>query len=134
MDEQQRRIEVLKQTSLNDGHNLFINARTDIFLKTSDPEQHQALLPLAVQRGMAYKEAGADGLFIPGLKDPEMIKALCQAVALPVNIMTDIDVTADDFQALCRAGVARISVGPSPFLAMQDHMRQTAQSYAAFIR
>ena len=56
----------------------FINARTDIFLK-SKAEAHGGQIEEALGRGRAYAEAGADGLFVPGLGDEALIERVCAA-------------------------------------------------------
>ncbi|MEM8813126.1 MAG: isocitrate lyase/phosphoenolpyruvate mutase family protein [Pseudomonadota bacterium] len=111
---QQDRIKAVRRAGLDVGLSLFINARTDLFLKTSDPATHSGLVAKAVERGAAYRDAGADCFFVPGLSDPNLIKSICENVPLPVNIMV-LDTTAplDDMAA---AGVARISHGPAVFM------------------
>lgn len=97
---------------------VFINARTDMFLR-SKPELHsQAMVEEALTRADAYAKAGADGLFVPGLADPEKIRFICNRSPLPVNIMSKPGVTKR--AELAALGVARISYGPFPYrLAME---------------
>ncbi|MBZ6378938.1 hypothetical protein B5C34_10315 [Pacificimonas flava] len=105
---------------------VFINARTDIFLR-SPADDHERHFSAALARLEAYAEAGADGFFVPGLQDRRLIARLCEASALPVNIMmAPAGPTRNDLAAL---GVARTSHGPFPYLeAMQ---RLTDQARAA---
>jgi len=65
----------------------FINARTDIFLKAKPDTHNDSMLSEAIERASAYKEAGADGFFAPGLADEKLIERLCNEVELPVNII-----------------------------------------------
>jgi len=51
------------------GVALFINARTDIFLKLEPAAHNRQALAEALRRAEAYAEAGADGFFVPGLTD-----------------------------------------------------------------
>lgn len=64
---------------------LFINARTDLFLKEKDDSKHEGLMAEAKERAAAYAEAGASGFFVPGLTDPALIRNVCEAVSLPVK-------------------------------------------------
>ena len=95
------------------GVNIFINARTDLFLKEPDEARHEALLKAAIEREAAYRQAGASGFFVPRLAD-RLVAQLCDAVTLPVNVMaTSVDV---DVMSLTDRGVSRISHGPFPFI------------------
>jgi 2-methylisocitrate lyase-like PEP mutase family enzyme len=105
---------------------LFINARTDIFLKATDPATHAGLLDQAVERCVAYQEAGASGFFAPGLKDPDLIGALCQRSKLPVNIMTGPNGLAN--AKLAQLGVSRISYGPNSYRALMQNLQETARA------
>ena len=98
---------------------LFINARTDLFLKEMDKSQHAGLIGEAIKRAKAYAEAGASGFFAPLLTDPALIKELADAAALPLNIMSLPGGPSRDEMA--GAGAARISHGPFPYRqAMKD--------------
>jgi 2-methylisocitrate lyase-like PEP mutase family enzyme len=78
-----------------------------------------------VERGRAYAGAGADGLFVPGVADPETLAEFVRQVALPVNAMLlDLDMQLEPYR---RAGVARISFGPAPYLLAMTALRATAQ-------
>jgi 2-methylisocitrate lyase-like PEP mutase family enzyme len=96
------------------GAGMFINARTDVFLKEPDALRHAGLVPEAIARGQAYAAAGADGFFVPGLVDHALIAQICAGVDLPVNVMRVGDASVAD---LVGAGVARISHGPGPYRA-----------------
>lgn len=93
------------------GADFFINARTDLFLKTQDHDA--ALVDAAAERAAAYADAGASGFFSPGLADPALVERLTRAVALPVNLMAFPG--APDRASWAAAGVARISHGPYPY-------------------
>ena len=61
-----------------------------------------------IARLQAYAAAGADCLYAPGLREPDHIRAVVEAVApKPVNVLT-LGMTV---QALARLGVRRVSVG-----------------------
>jgi 2-methylisocitrate lyase-like PEP mutase family enzyme len=82
---------------------LFVNARTDVFLFGS------GRLDDVLTRATAYAEAGADGLFVPGLVDLPAIAELTTASPLPVNVM--VGPGAPPVADLAAAGVRRVSVG-----------------------
>jgi len=98
------------------GADFFINARTDIFLKSRDHDE--AKVEAALERAAAYAQAGASGFFAPGLADLALLERLCAASPLPVNFMAWPG--APPAAAIAATGVARISHGPFPWkLAMQ---------------
>lgn len=99
------------------GDAFFINARTDLFLQAK-PEAHAGLIDAALERARAYADAGASGLFVPGLADAALIAKVSAASPLPVNIMASPATPPAD--RLAGLGVARISHGPGAYrLAMQ---------------
>ncbi|GAA2139025.1 isocitrate lyase/phosphoenolpyruvate mutase family protein [Kitasatospora kazusensis] len=90
------------------GVPLFLNARTDLFLRgLGDPAGR---FDAAVARAHAFLDAGADGIFIPGVDDAETIAALAAAIPAPLNVMAAPG--APTVAELAKLGVARISLGP----------------------
>lgn len=86
---------------------LYINARTDVFLRgVGDPADR---VQLAVDRATAYLEAGASGIFVPGVTDLETVKQLADAIDAPLNVLAGPG--APSVAELAEAGAARISVG-----------------------
>ena len=115
---QAERIKAVRQAARQDGMDLFINARTDVFLG-SDPSTHPARVGEAIERAVAYEAAGADGFFVPGLVDQALIRMIVEATSLPVNVMMMGDLTS--ISRIAETGVARVSYGPGPYLtAMSD--------------
>lgn len=104
---------------------LFINARTDVFLKTYPAEHTEDQLEEVIRRIAAYAEAGASGLFAPGLRDKNFIKKLCDDSAIPVNIMVLPD--TPPAKELAALGVARISHGPGPYRQMMEALTEAAR-------
>jgi len=91
------------------GVPIFVNARTDTFLFADPACDTEALAEEAVSRGRTYAKAGADGLFVPGLADRDIIARVARAVPLPINVMAGagpVGVTE-----LASLGVRRISWG-----------------------
>jgi len=85
---------------------LFVNARTDTYWLGIGPEKER--LDETTRRLTAYRDAGASGVFVPGLSDPDHTAALAGAVALPLNVLWRPGL---DLTALAAAGVARVSTG-----------------------
>lgn len=124
--DQVERIRQGRRIADRSGVAYFINARTDVFFQKPPPEHDEAMLAAAIERGRAYAEAGADGLFAPGLVDPHLIARLAEASRLPLNIM--IGGNSPDFDVLAGAGVARVSHGPQPYLAAMKFLEDAARS------
>lgn len=99
----------------------FLNARYDRFLQ-EPPETHATHLEEAIDRCLAYVEAGADGCFVPGLASPDLVAAIVNAVPAPINVMV-VDRTSD-LAAFTAAGVSRISRGPGLMLAVEESTGQ----------
>tara|TARA_R110002049_G_scaffold140930_7_gene302379 strand:+ start:31307 stop:32068 length:762 start_codon:yes stop_codon:yes gene_type:complete len=112
LDVQVARIAAIRAAADAEGVALFINARTDLFLQ-SKPEDHAHHVAAALMRARAFAEAGANGVFVPGLADAGLIAQVCAQSDLPVNVMKSP--AAPDISALAACGVARISHGPFPY-------------------
>jgi 2-methylisocitrate lyase-like PEP mutase family enzyme len=101
---------------------IVLNARTDIFLAgVGDPSTR---LERTVERLNAYREAGADCLFAPGVKDAETIAALAKQVRGPLNILATVGTPPAG--ELERLGVAKVSVGSGPARATLGLVRRIA--------
>ncbi|MDJ0379767.1 isocitrate lyase/phosphoenolpyruvate mutase family protein [Streptomyces sp. G-G2] len=68
-------------------------------------------LPDTIRRLRAYEAAGADVLYAPGLPDAESVRAVCEAVGRPVNVLMGSPALALSVADLGELGVRRISVG-----------------------
>ena len=104
------------------GTHLVINARSDIFLARVGDEGTR--FERTVQRLNAFREAGADCLFAPGVRDAETIARLVDAVHGPLNILATAGTPA--VAELERMGVARVSVGSGPARAALGLVRRIA--------
>jgi len=123
IDRQARRVAVIRKAAEQKGIGLFLNARTDLFLgQGRDATQS---IGEAVDRGEAYAAAGASGFFIPGLREEALIGRICDAVALPVNVMVMDGVPSAD--RLTALGVSRISYGPIPYIRAMATFKQEAR-------
>lgn len=90
-----------------------LNARVDVYLrKVGEPEGR---FGETVRRANAYREAGADCLFIPGVSDGDTIGRLVRAIHGPINILAVPG--TPPIAELERLGVRRVSVGAGPMRA-----------------
>ena len=127
--DQADRIRAARKAADEAGVPIFINARTDTF-RLTDPSTHAELFDQAVERAKAYADAGANGFFVPFIRNIDLIKRLCDASPLPVNVLMlpDLNITT---QQLAEAGVARISYGPFPYIEMTEWLKTKAQKALA---
>jgi 2-methylisocitrate lyase-like PEP mutase family enzyme len=121
--EQAERIQAARAASASAGlPELFINARTDVFLYgIGIPETR---LDHVLARSDAYAKTGADGLFVPGLADLQAITELAEASPLPVNVMAGPG--APPVSELAAAGVRRVSIGTALTQAAYTLTKRTA--------
>ena len=127
LEQHAAKIKAVRDTAQKLGIRLFINARTDPFLRNfGSPDE---CLNEAVRRARAYADAGADGIFVPGLTDLALIEKLAQLTPLPVNIMVTRGVPK--IPDLVRVGVRRVSLGPWPMMAAMRVIEQAAAAVAA---
>lgn len=108
------------------GVQLFINARTDVFLQLDPAAHDERAVDEAVRRALAYAEAGASGFFAPGLTDARHIETLCRRSPLPINIM--VLPSAPPTGQLAGLGVARVSYGPGPYRQAMAALTEAARA------
>jgi 2-methylisocitrate lyase-like PEP mutase family enzyme len=84
-----------------------LNARTDIFLAKDGDEATR--VDRAVERLNAFRDAGADCLFAPGVADAETIGRIASAVKGPLNILATVGTPS--IAELKRLRVKRVSLG-----------------------
>jgi len=124
---QAARIAAIRAVAEAEGVDLFINARTDLFLKEREASAHGALVSDALARAAAYADAGASGFFVPGLTDGDLIREIVGGTSLPVNVMMRGDLAA--VAGVAELGVARASFGPAPYAqAIQDLSARYAEA------
>ena len=80
----------------------------------------------SVERVNRYREAGADCLYVPGIRDIDTIRELVAAVDGPVNVVMGLSVTPISLAELRQAGVTRISIGGSLARATFGLVRRAA--------
>ena len=101
--------EILRAVKEAVGERLFVNARTDTYWLPGAPVAETEA------RLAAYCRAGADGLFMPGLRDTAAIAAVAAAFDAPLNILHTPG--GPSLDALAAAGVRRVSCGSLLFRA-----------------
>jgi 2-methylisocitrate lyase-like PEP mutase family enzyme len=124
LDLQVRRIAAIRSAV---GDRFFINARTDLFLKTQTFDD--ALVDQVIERGKAFADAGASGFFVPRLANPAQIERVVREVPLPLNVIAFPG--APSKQEWAAAGVARISHGPFPHRALMKQLEEAARTALA---
>jgi 2-methylisocitrate lyase-like PEP mutase family enzyme len=118
---QVRRIAAIRKAV---GEDFYINARTDLFLKSKTYDDR--LIEDVVERGKAFAEAGASGFFVPRLSDPKQIVRVVEAVPLPLNLIAFPG--SPPASEWANAGVARISHGPFPHRELMGVLTKMARS------
>src|SRR5947208_3824555 len=104
---QVEKIRAIRETAKSIGVPFVLNARTDIYLMPIGPEATR--FERTVERLRAYRGAGADCLFAPGVYDRETIAKLVKAVPAPINIL--MQPQCPSLGELEKIGVARVSAG-----------------------
>ncbi|MCM3134320.1 isocitrate lyase/phosphoenolpyruvate mutase family protein [Paenibacillus polysaccharolyticus] len=125
LSEQCLRLSATRQAASEADIPLFINARTDLFLQKAPEKHNEALVREALVRSEAYAEAGASGLFVPGLQDHQWIQELCERSPIPINVM--VTSSEPSPRQLAALGVARISYGPYPYLQVLENLKALGQ-------
>jgi 2-methylisocitrate lyase-like PEP mutase family enzyme len=121
LEQQVNRIAAIRRSV---GSDFYINARTDLFLKTQTYDD--ALIDQVIERGKAFADAGASGFFVPRLGDPAQIERVVREVPLPLNVIAYPG--APDKKVWADAGVARISHGPFPHRALMATLTEMAKA------
>jgi 2-methylisocitrate lyase-like PEP mutase family enzyme len=120
---QLEKIRAIREAALKTGVLLVLNARTDVYLlPVGDPAKRY---DEAVRRLVAFRDAGAECVFVPGLRDPGTIRRIVQDVKCPVNILAGPG--SPTVPELEKLGVARISLGSSPMRATLGLVRRLAE-------
>jgi 2-methylisocitrate lyase-like PEP mutase family enzyme len=111
---QLEKIRAVVQAGEEAGVPIVVNARTDLYWRSVDDPEWR--FSEAVRRANAFLEAGAECVFVPGVKDPETISALAREIAGPLNVLASPGISP--IPELARLGVRRVSVGSGPVRAV----------------
>jgi 2-methylisocitrate lyase-like PEP mutase family enzyme len=86
---------------------VFVNARVDTYWFHQDDTVEATLA-----RATAYVDAGADGVFVPGLGEPDAVREVAGSLPVPLNVLPVAGLGLSDLAAL---GVRRVSTGSLPY-------------------
>jgi 2-methylisocitrate lyase-like PEP mutase family enzyme len=117
IDEQVSRIAAVRKTGV------VVNARTDLYLMQIGDASTR--FDRACDRLKAYRDAGADCVFIPGITSEDLIERFVQALQCPINILAVAGVPP--IARLKELGVARVSVGSGMMRSAMGHTRRIAE-------
>jgi 2-methylisocitrate lyase-like PEP mutase family enzyme len=120
---QVERVQAAREAAAAAGVSLVINARTDVYwLRVGDAG---TWFDEALRRLIAYRDAGASCLFVPGVRDVNTIAQIAREVGAPLNVLAGAGVPhARDLENL---GVARLSLGSGPMRAAMGMTRRIAR-------
>lgn len=100
----EKKIKSIKAYLKSKNKDIFINARIDTYTtKVNDA------LDQTIKRGKVYKEAGADGIFVPLIEEKSDIEKVINEVGLPLNIF--ITPKLSSYKTINELGIHRISSG-----------------------
>ncbi|MEM5340056.1 isocitrate lyase/PEP mutase family protein [Paraburkholderia azotifigens] len=121
-----QKIEAIKNALVKSGSDLFVNARSDVFLAgLAEKKSRQAEESIA--RGNLYASAGADGLFLPALLQSSDIETIAGATRLPLNVMAVPGLA--DAATLGKLGVRRLSAGSGISQVVLGKAKALAQDF-----
>ena len=116
------RIRAARHAADASGIPFVLTARTDAYLiGASNPFSE------AVERCNAYREAGADCLFIPGASDPETIQRLVREINGPITVVMGLSGSPSTISQLGSLGVRRVTIGGSLARATYGLIRKAAE-------
>ncbi|GGN23686.1 isocitrate lyase/PEP mutase family protein [Streptomyces fuscichromogenes] len=116
---QAERIAAAREAADKEGVPLFVNARIDTFLRAAGG------VDATLERAAAFRAAGADGIFVPGVVDRETVAVLVDGVDGPLNVL--VGPGAPSVAELAALGVARISAGSGLVEAAHAAVRRAAR-------
>ncbi len=102
---------------------VFVNARVDNFWFGED-----ATVDAVLARAHRYAQAGADGIFVPGVLEREDIRRLAAGIDLPLNVLAHPVLTVAELGGL---GVRRVSSGSLPYRVAVDAAVAVARALQA---
>ena len=110
LDQQLDKIKDLCQLKQELDIDFVINARTCAYWLNVAGEEEK--LQIAIERGNAFAEAGADCVFVPGAMDKTTVGKLTAGIKAPINII--LNGVFHDYAQLEELGVRRLSLGSGP--------------------
>jgi len=122
-----RKVEAARTAATSAGVDLFINARTDVYLARL--AEGEAALAETLRRAALYAGAGASGVFVPLPVEEDLLAALVAGIALPLNAMGRPGMPSA--KRLGELGVRRLSSATGPFTAAYGAMLAATRTYLA---
>lgn len=122
-----QKIAAVKASARTRGTDIFVNARTDVFLR--DIVSPEDAVRETIARAARYREAGADGIFVPAVVEPDAIRTIAASIALPLNVMAVPGLP--DAAALYALGARRLSAGSALAQLAFGTARRAAASFLA---
>lgn len=120
-----RKVDAVRRVADREGVDLFINARTDVWLKQLVPAEQA--LEEGLMRGKALRDAGASGLFVPLLIEAAALETVVREVGLPVNAMSRPNLPK--IAELERIGVRRLSAATGVAAAAWAAVRAATEAF-----
>jgi 2-methylisocitrate lyase-like PEP mutase family enzyme len=120
---QVERIRAIRESSQAQEVPLVLNARTDVYLaQVGDPATRY---DRTVKRLTAFRDAGADCVFVPGVRDSETIRRIVVDLQCPVNILAGPG--SPTIPELAALAVRRVSLGSGPMRATMGLLQKLAR-------
>lgn len=101
---------------------IFMNIRTDTYVT-----KHENALEETIKRGLLYKDAGAEGFFVPLIKETNDITQVINKIGLPLNVFAKAD--GPDYETFRQAGVHRISSGGAAYAKVIKLVKETFNDF-----
>jgi 2-methylisocitrate lyase-like PEP mutase family enzyme len=120
---QVEKIQAVREVANSADIPLVINARIDVYLRLHGEQDE--LFNQAVLRANAYRKAGADCVFMIGVRDKETITRLVREINGPVSVLAGK--SSPTIQELQEIGVARVSLGSGPMRATLTLLKDIAR-------
>jgi len=115
------RVQAARAAADGEGIPLVLNARTDAF------SPNMGGLVEAIRRGKAFRDAGADSVFVPFVSDRDTIERLVREIPAPVNILGTPN--APTLKEMAALGVRRVTFGSAPMRATLGLVRRMAREW-----
>ena len=121
------KIRAVREAGSRRGIPIVLNARTDSYLRGLGSKEE--MFEETIRRGEAYRDAGADCVFVPGLTDAAVIGEIVRRLGCPVNVLAGAG--SPTLAELARLGVARVSLGSGPMRAAMTAFRRMTEGVLA---
>ncbi len=121
------KIERMKNAAARAGVDLWVNARTDVYLRNLS--EGDAAYAETIARANRYRTAGANSIFVPAATEETLLAQLVRDVGLPLNVLAWPGVPP--VNRLNELGVRRLSAGAGIAKVVLNHVYTLAQAFLA---